>query len=651
MNLRPVWLALLPASLALGCGGADPTPPPPPPPPPAPVVSVSVSLAAADLGIGQVTQATATLRGSVNQVLTGRSVSWASSAPGIASVAGSGQVTAVAAGSAEIVATSEGVSGSAAVRVFGGDPNLALANLLLTQVVQRSDGTVPLVLGGNPVLFNLFGTLDRPYPPGSPVPLVRIEIYSGSTLVLQDERALTGSASAQLDPGVPLHQVVFPPSVVQPGMAVRARINPTGVLPDANHADDVWPANGVPRPVAVQAVPPLPLHFLPIVLTVGGSAGSVTPSELPEYLFATRQMHPVSSIVADIGPGFTSDVDFGGGLEPAWLSILQQVDLARVLEGSSSYYMGALRPPPGVSFVQFGGYSYIPSNPAGSGPNTRTSVVVGVGWFNRARQTTELVAHELSHAMGRRHAPCGGAASPDPGYPYPLAAIGVYGYDLYSWSLGQNSLPTQLPPSTADLMSYCTPPWISDYNYLGLLAARGGAVATATTGSGSCPCLIVWGSIRDGAIRLEPSFMAPPPARPTAAAAGPYTLRGLDGSGNPEFALSFAAAEIDHAPGVRQFTLAVPLSDLERQSLARIEVTGQGSPAEQLMAPAAQQAAAPLVQRTGADRLTVRWDRLRSPLLVVRDPETGRVLAVGRSGALLLTTSRDRLDFILAGVR
>ncbi|HKW09356.1 MAG TPA: Ig-like domain-containing protein, partial [Gemmatimonadaceae bacterium] len=80
---------------------------------PIPVASVTVSLASSSVNVGQTTQATAVTRDANGNVLSGRSISWASSNTNIASVSSSGLVTARAAGSASITATSEGKSGSA----------------------------------------------------------------------------------------------------------------------------------------------------------------------------------------------------------------------------------------------------------------------------------------------------------------------------------------------------------------------------------------------------------------------------------------------------------------------------------------------------------------------------------------------------------
>jgi hypothetical protein len=84
---------------------------------PPPVAGVVVSLNSTSLIVGQTAQASATLRDANGNVLTGRAVSWSSSAPAVASVTAAGLVTALGAGTANVVATSEGKSGAAALAV------------------------------------------------------------------------------------------------------------------------------------------------------------------------------------------------------------------------------------------------------------------------------------------------------------------------------------------------------------------------------------------------------------------------------------------------------------------------------------------------------------------------------------------------------
>jgi uncharacterized protein YjdB len=87
------------------------------PPPPAPVATITVALASPSLTVGQTTQATATLRDAAGNVLVGRSVTWSSTDPTLATVSATGVVTAVAAGSATIAAAAEGQTGLASVTV------------------------------------------------------------------------------------------------------------------------------------------------------------------------------------------------------------------------------------------------------------------------------------------------------------------------------------------------------------------------------------------------------------------------------------------------------------------------------------------------------------------------------------------------------
>src|SRR5256884_5452000 len=81
----------------------------------APVAAVTVSPAAPTVQVGQTVQLTATPRDASGNPLAGRVITWQSSNGAVASVNGSGLVTAVATGAATITATSEGQSGTAVV--------------------------------------------------------------------------------------------------------------------------------------------------------------------------------------------------------------------------------------------------------------------------------------------------------------------------------------------------------------------------------------------------------------------------------------------------------------------------------------------------------------------------------------------------------
>ncbi|MES2522672.1 MAG: Ig-like domain-containing protein [Gemmatimonadota bacterium] len=95
-------------------GGSQAAPPPQPSQPtqPAAVATVTVSLASGTVKEDDKVQATAVLRAANGTVLTGRTVTWSTSAASLATVTSTGIVTAKRTGTVTIIATSEGVVGS-----------------------------------------------------------------------------------------------------------------------------------------------------------------------------------------------------------------------------------------------------------------------------------------------------------------------------------------------------------------------------------------------------------------------------------------------------------------------------------------------------------------------------------------------------------
>jgi acid phosphatase type 7 len=82
-----------------------------------PVATVTLSPTAINLQIGQTSQLTVTLKDANGNVLTGRTVTWSSDNGSVATVSGTGLVTAAGVGTATITATSEAKSGTASVTV------------------------------------------------------------------------------------------------------------------------------------------------------------------------------------------------------------------------------------------------------------------------------------------------------------------------------------------------------------------------------------------------------------------------------------------------------------------------------------------------------------------------------------------------------
>src|SRR5216117_2375158 len=121
---------------------------------PLPVASVSVTPGTATIGVGQTAQYAAITRDAFGNPLGGRTVTWSSSNPAVATVNGAGQATGVAVGAATITATSEGKSGTAAltvvnVPVASVTVSPATASVQVGQAVQLT--ATPKDANGNPL--------------------------------------------------------------------------------------------------------------------------------------------------------------------------------------------------------------------------------------------------------------------------------------------------------------------------------------------------------------------------------------------------------------------------------------------------------------------------------------------------------------------
>jgi len=88
-----------------------------PSPTPAPVASITLT-PIPGLAVGDSALVTATLRDSAGDILVGRSVAWASSSPGVASVDATGMVRSITGGTTMITATSGAAFGKTAANVY-----------------------------------------------------------------------------------------------------------------------------------------------------------------------------------------------------------------------------------------------------------------------------------------------------------------------------------------------------------------------------------------------------------------------------------------------------------------------------------------------------------------------------------------------------
>jgi peptidase M66-like protein len=500
--------------------------------------------------------------------------------------------------------------------------NLCIDGAYITQAVQTFDNSVPLVAGRD-ALLRVF---VRASGGNAAQPSVRVRFYNGSTLVntfniaapsvsvptAVDESVLTGSWNA-----------VLTGSLLQPGLRMLVDVDPANAVVEANEGDNTLPANGTPAALDVRTVAPINVRLVPVVQSARGDTARVDNANKTNFITPMMRMFPVATINADVRAPYTytgPELVSGGG---NWNTLLSEMNALRVSEASGRAYYGIVR----VGYTSgVAGLGYI-------------GVPTAIGWDYQP-SGTEVMAHEMGHNFGRLHAPCGNPAGVDGQYPYSGATIGSWGYDILAAQVKSSGL--------HDLMSYCDPPWISDYTYKGILNFRASNPMSALVSSGSASAhrgLLVWGRIDQGRVILEPAIeVDAPPALP--ARGGPHRVEAFGPRGEALFSLSFSGDRVADSPDPNDETFAfvVPFSQLRGIDLDRLRLSARGRAVEQR---GTGGGAVPTAVRT-ARGVRVSWNPAAARMALIRDARTGEILSFSRTSAVDLRTTTDDLEITLS---
>ncbi len=427
----------------------------------------------------------------------------------------------------------------------GGGPNLTIANLYLTQSTQTLAGDVPLVADKDGYL-RVFAVASEA---NNFQPSVRVRFYLGGSLAHTELISAPGSAvptSVSESTLAASWNVGVPASLIQPGLAILADVDPGNQVAEGNEGDNAFPLSGSPQAMDVRNTPTFNVTFVPVRQAGNSLLGNVTAGNAGQFMNITLKMLPIAQADVLVHAEYlttTTNVLQSDNANGAWSTILSEVSALRTAEGSSRYYYGVVGTTYG-SGVAGMGYLGWP---------------IAIGW-DRLPSGSGVAAHEWGHNFNRYHAPGCGAGSPDASYPYADGKIGTWGLDVGPVTL-------KSPSSYYDFMSYCNPDWISDYSYEGILDYRQ-AYGGMASGSGPEPSLLIWGRVSGEGIVLEPAFeVNTVPVFPEAP--GSYILEALDRQGRPLFSRAFRPIPVpDAGPEEGHFAFAVPLRLLGGAELA-----------------------------------------------------------------------------------
>ncbi|MBW2276200.1 MAG: hypothetical protein JRF63_01840 [Deltaproteobacteria bacterium] len=263
-----------------------------------------------------------------------------------------------------------------------------------------------------------------------------------------------------------------------------------------------WPASGFSSLATESNGEALQIVLVPVRYNADGSGRLPDTSDTQlglyeEMMFTFYPVTGVDMILHEPMDWNSSVSAFGGG----WVNLLNAITQLRSTDGAPAnhYYYGAFNP--ADSFGQFCpagcvlGMSNLAMNPGDSW--ARASI--GLGFPGDYAVST--MVHEVGHAHGREHAPCGLGGQPsDPGYPHAGASIGEWGMDI------ENNV-LKNPDSFTDFMSYCDPAWVSDYTFDGLFDRV--AAVNAMADVEPSPAAGRWLSISldlDGLVELGPEL-------------------------------------------------------------------------------------------------------------------------------------------------
>lgn len=210
-----------------------------------------------------------------------------------------------------------------------------------------------------------------------------------------------------------------------------------------------FPETGL-APVAARYTGAVKVMLVPVRYQADGSGRlpDTSPEQLADMSRKLYAMYPTNEVVLSVRASVETDrTDLGDMLDQ-----MRELRVSDAPPTDLSYY-GLVRPAETLSEYCQGTCT---TGIAGFGSQAGTAAVgMGIGFADAAAST---FVHELGHIYRRPHAPCGGVAGADELYPYPGAALGSWGYNFQTRELFD-------PATHVDFMSYCSPDWISDYNY------------------------------------------------------------------------------------------------------------------------------------------------------------------------------------------
>jgi hypothetical protein len=347
-----------------------------------------------------------------------------------------------------------------------------------SKVVTAAQRNAPVV-ANRPAFVRVYVSTSAAYRGGQVT--AQLRLVDGTTRLPIVEDVKTISADSTDADVTSTFNFEVPAASLPPGVTYQVLLTAKdGAIPKGA-SEARFPSEGGVQSLDVQASGKLKIVIVPVKYDADGSGRTpdVSASQLLLYKQTFMARYPATDVevTARTPWSYASTVSRSGA---GFSQVLSAVTNLRKADQAPAdvYYYGALAPSASFSSFCGGGCVTGLSTVVDSAQTSFLRASVGVGF--PGQDSANTAAHEVGHAHGREHAPCGGAQNTDPGFPYSGGVIGVWGYDLLAKTLLS-------PTKGHDMMGYCPNEWVSDYTFTALFdriaALNGNPAATAVGGS------------------------------------------------------------------------------------------------------------------------------------------------------------------------
>ncbi len=380
--------------------------------------------------------------------------------------------------------------------------DLTITGLEVTQAIQKTDNSVPLVAGRKTVV-RIFAKAFIEGTPSTASKILLSATRNGAALPGAFETSLSAVSTNPVRGTYNSTVNLYLPDAWTSGTIVlTATLDSAGQISENDENNNSYSLTLVFNTIPNLKVMVVPVEYkhLPNGVTYPAPTTDTISSKI-------KSMYPVANVEilwhsSYFYEGDLRDVEY-------FEDLLYKIRSLKMSEGQ----------PSSVAY-----YALVPANWFSSG-------VVGIGFIGfRAAvglnywDATGTAAHEIGHNFGLYHAPCGNPASVDPNFTPTNGTIGDYGVNVYTNQM--------ISSSYYDLMTYCDNEWVSVYHYLKLYNDQkiyGDILADEP--QPASPSLILRASLDgDGQASFAPTYSLDGPID-TPATSTPYFVRLLAADG------------------------------------------------------------------------------------------------------------------------